>query len=352
MIDKPELSIAALGGTFDHFHVGHENFLRFASQFADKVLVGITKQSLVIEKDLSQLVEPLEIRKQAVQRFCESETINFEIVELSDAFGPTLGERELECVVVTELTKSGGAAINEKRRTLGLSELPIQVCSMVRDSSGEVVTSTRIRRGEINRQGEIYSDIFKQDVVLSDDQKNGLKDPLGPLTSKPAHLLPEGGQAENSGFIAVVGDTCLENFIQNGWSYSLGVYDLRKQRQAFEPNLLHELKPNFQANNPPGQITQELVHALEKIITSGSYDARSHPSNLFGLSARKVSRVNLLINGEEDLATAALILLLPLESRIYYGQPAPGGLAGQTGEGMVEVVVSEEIKENMYCILR
>jgi uncharacterized protein (UPF0218 family) len=47
----------------------------------------------------------------------------------------------------------------------------------------------------------------------------------------------------------------------------------------------------------------------------------------------------VLIRGEEDLVTAVLLLLLPLQSLIYYGQP---------GEGMVEVVVSEELKEKIF----
>ena len=50
-----------------------------------------------------------------------------------------------------------------------------------------------------------------------------------------------------------------------------------------------------------------------------------------------------LIDGEEDLVVLPLILILPLNSLIFYGQPQ---------EGLVMITVSEEIKKTAYEMVR
>ena len=48
------------------------------------------------------------------------------------------------------------------------------------------------------------------------------------------------------------------------------------------------------------------------------------------------------VNGEEDLVVLPLILLTPLNTIIYYGQPS---------EGLVKVIVSESIKDKAYNLV-
>ena len=76
------------------------------------------------------------------------------------------------------------------------------------------------------------------------------------------------------------------------------------------------------AKNPAGVITTQLVEALQQATSK----------NL------KI----LAVDGEEDLAAVALVLLLPLESHIYYGQP---------DIGIVEVVITEQLKQDFYKAL-
>jgi uncharacterized protein (UPF0218 family) len=55
------------------------------------------------------------------------------------------------------------------------------------------------------------------------------------------------------------------------------------------------------------------------------------------------TKKHLFIQGEEDLAAVALSLVLPLGSCIYYGQPQ---------KGMVELVVTEKIKQSFFDLLK
>lgn len=316
--------VAALGGTFDHFHKGHEHFLKFAAEKAEKLLIGITNENLIREKELSSIIEPYEVRTQSVRNFCENlsrqrrgQNIKFEIVELTDPFGPTLGQREVDQLVVTELTQRGGEILNQKRAELGLEPLPVAVCSMVKDQSGQILNSTRIRQGLVNREGVVYYQLFQRTYVLQEFQKEFFKNPLGELVKEPTD--------DNETLTAVVGDVCLANFIKNNWSYQLGVYDKHSQRQSVSTPEIINLNPDMIAQNPAGTIQSQTVQALRELLLLFAVIGNSHPKHL-------------LIEGEEDLVTAALILVLPLSSAVYYGQP---------DRGMVKVRVNEQLKERL-----
>ena len=80
--------------------------------------------------------------------------------------------------------------------------------------------------------------------------------------------------------------------------------------------------PTLNAANPAGTISAEMVTVLTQALTQQTQ--------------------HVLIQGEEDLAAVALILLLPLESEVYYGQP---------GQGIVRMKVTEELKDKTFKVL-
>lgn len=312
-------TIGALGGTFDHFHKGHEHFLEFAAKQADQILIGITSQSLVKEKELSSNIDPYEIRSEAVRKYCEKKNIHFEIVELTDPFGPTLGQREVDSLIVTELTQRGGEMLNQRRAELKLDPLPVAVCSMVRDESGEILNSTRIRKGLVSREGIVYYKVFDNSYTLQPFQREFFKNPLGILVNKVE--LPS-----LTRLTAVVGDVCLSNFRKNNWQYQLGVFDKHSERQAVNDAEILSLVADATVKNPAGTIQSQTIQKLRELLQSIEVLGRSNPKHLY-------------LEGEEDLVTAALILLMPLYSHIYYGQPE---------RGMVQVWVSEELKARIH----
>ena len=78
---------------------------------------------------------------------------NYSIYELNDFYGPTVLSRDVQAIVTTEATKENCIKINELRKSKGMPQLEIIVVRLVEDQEGKVISSTRIRDGEIDRNG-------------------------------------------------------------------------------------------------------------------------------------------------------------------------------------------------------
>lgn len=62
-----------LGGTFDRLHAGHKLLLQAAAELAKKrVVIGISTGPMLARKKLAHLIEPLEVRREAVQGFIKA----------------------------------------------------------------------------------------------------------------------------------------------------------------------------------------------------------------------------------------------------------------------------------------
>jgi pantetheine-phosphate adenylyltransferase len=138
----------AVGGTFDGLHLGHKVLLNKAFELGDRVIIGLTGDAYAKGKSMSY-----EKRKRNLEMFLRGK--NYEIVELSDAYGPAIIDAELDAIVVSEETKAKALEINDIRGKRGLKPLEIVVVPMVMAADGKPISSTRIRRGEINSEGRL-----------------------------------------------------------------------------------------------------------------------------------------------------------------------------------------------------
>jgi len=75
------------------------------------------------------------------------------IIPLDDVYGVTLSKGCVEALVVSRETEPTALKINEKRKTIGLPPLYIVVIDMVPSENHVSISTTRIRRGEIDREG-------------------------------------------------------------------------------------------------------------------------------------------------------------------------------------------------------
>jgi phosphopantetheine adenylyltransferase/uncharacterized protein (UPF0218 family) len=302
-----------LGGTFDHFHLGHEIFLKFAGQLAEVIFIGVTDEKMIQDKSFAAAIQPFSDRKNAVIQFCHQQQIKCRVSRLADPYGPTLENASVEALAVTVDTARGGQKINLLREKLKLRPLPIHVCNLVKDVSGEVISSSRIRAGLINRSGLNYQQIFHQDLILSDQQKAFFSQRQGELVDSPE---------QSSRFNAVVGDRSLKFFLDHHWPVNLGVYDLKEKRTDNKDLAVMIKRPDLTAVSPQGKISVQLIKVLLQAIAQ--------------------RQKYILVQGEDDLAAVALMLLLPLAAHIYYGQ---------SDQGMVEMAVTEHKKNQFYQVL-
>ncbi|NIO37245.1 pantetheine-phosphate adenylyltransferase [Candidatus Bathyarchaeota archaeon] len=147
----------AVGGTFDEFHKGHGILLKRAFEIGEEVLVGLCSDKFVEKMKKPHPTASYEKRLEELQSFMQERSFleRARIVQLHDAYGVTLSRGCVEAIVVSEETEAAAIEINEKRKELGLPPLHVEVLNMVASEDRVPISTTRIYKGEIDREGHL-----------------------------------------------------------------------------------------------------------------------------------------------------------------------------------------------------
>ena len=158
--------------------------------------------------------------------------------------------------------------------------------------------------------------------VLPDDDRDMLRQPIGDilqekdLTGAPSRPLIS------------VGDMVTATLQRRGIKPDLSVVDYQVERspcdEAIKQAVQHAGETVYHVCNPAGTITEELWNALEA-----------------ALSSEKTIRIE--VDGEEDLAALAAIVLAPEGTTVLYGLPS---------KGIAQVTVTSESKEKVKHVLQ
>jgi phosphopantetheine adenylyltransferase len=208
---KPHHQVA-VGGTFDHLHIGHKLLLTATILLADpsqprKITIGITGDALLVNKKHASALESWSVRQQRCAEFVESIlcfhpnppvirsveerndgdvpngkvvavtytpandtdrtsdghappiTINY--TQIQDPFGPTITDENITALVVTAETRAGGKAVNDRRKEKGWAELEVFEVGVLDSGAGDgevkegfegKIGSTEIRRRIVEAQ--------------------------------------------------------------------------------------------------------------------------------------------------------------------------------------------------------
>jgi len=145
-----------IGGTFDTLHKGHELLINKAFQTAGKqgsVIIGITKEEIT---KIKGNIKSFEERKKTIEQYIlKKGYINrFTIQPIKDRYGPSITD-EFDAIVISPETKSTAEEINNKRRQNMKKPLKIVQIPFVLANDGAPISSSRIRKKEIDKNGRI-----------------------------------------------------------------------------------------------------------------------------------------------------------------------------------------------------
>jgi pantetheine-phosphate adenylyltransferase len=147
----------AVGGTFDELHKGHRRLLAKAFEVGEIVLIGLCTDEFVKKMGKPHVTAPYEARLKELQTLLKKLSLRrkAEITTLNDPYGKTLTDKCIEALVVSEETEKIAVKINQKRSEAQLPPLEIITISMVPAENYKPISTTRIRKGEIDREGHL-----------------------------------------------------------------------------------------------------------------------------------------------------------------------------------------------------
>lgn len=318
-------SLVAVGGTFDRLHCGHKELLKTAFKTGEKVIIGITDAEMTLSKQMSKIILPFEKRKEDVINFLSENhwLERAEIVVLRDPYGPLLRNERIESVVVGP--KVDEAVIKKLERKVAIIK-----CQNITSNDGDLLSSARIRLGEVSRTGSLYL-LGDNNLAISDPLRHFLKKPFGELVK---NLNPE--EIKQSSLIITVGDETTKLFNKKNIKTGLAIVDFKIKREKVfssftELGFPEDTSSSYeigQVVNPAGSITSVLSSKIKEAIKNYLQSGK---------------RTIVLIDGEDDLAVLPAVTYSPLETLIFYGQP---------NEGLVKIKVTEAKKEEVKKLLK
>ncbi|MDE1724621.1 MAG: pantetheine-phosphate adenylyltransferase [Thaumarchaeota archaeon] len=151
-----KFKLVALGGTFDIIHKGHIELLRNGFLISSKVIIGLTSDEFA-QKRGKNLSHRYSIRLSTLEDAIEKNFPNskYEISKLDNDFGPAVLENDMEALVVSEETAFKGDELNRLRKARNSSPVAIVVVPMALAKDGVRISTTRIKKSEIDSDGNI-----------------------------------------------------------------------------------------------------------------------------------------------------------------------------------------------------
>ncbi|WP_226004234.1 GTP-dependent dephospho-CoA kinase family protein [Natrinema salinisoli] len=157
-------------------------------------------------------------------------------------------------------------------------------------------------------------------LVLPDDLRHELKEPMGPIETDARRLL----EAVDGPLIAV-GDVVTYHILQAGRQPDVALVDGRTKRSAVDEEIREAVTAgaSIEVRNPPAELSAPVVRALRRAL------ATDEPTTI-------------MVDGEEDLVALPAIVAAPEGASVVYGQP---------DEGMVHVRVTDDHRTEMRALL-
>ncbi len=124
--------------------------------------------------------------------------------------------------------------------------------------------------------------------------------------------------------IITVGDTTTEKLLFFGYIPDISVIDNKEKRVITSKFSEFQADKKIHCENKPGEINAEVMNLIKELTTVKFYD-----------------KIQIIIEGEEDLVALPFFMYSPNKWAVFYGQP---------NEGLVVVEVNDTVRENARLI--
>ncbi len=367
-------------GTFDHLHIGHKKMIDEAFKLAERVSIGITSDKMVRRKFLGKFVQELVVRRKKLEEYLSQKNYlkRAKFFVLNDIYGSSIKDNIFDSILVSESSKKNAEKINKIRKSKGLKELKIVVTTYILGGDREIITSERIRYGEIDRNGGSYKlqmankKITK--LILPEEMREELRRPLGKVFDGSIDQLSDTAERilhyinkMKWPLVVAVGDIIVKSLMDLGFEPEIKIIDFRSRRKEIIRDGSLEILSNDNARyrlsrligtplrthrllKSSKQVSSHLISIPKKFISSVMNEAGTiniKAAKSINSTIKKFSSTGqkqwIIVKGEEDLLALPAILFAPLHSLVLYGQ---------WNLGVVMVEVTEEKKKEVERILK
>jgi len=155
-MSETKYSKVATGGTFDQLHAGHRRLLEKSFELGAEVVIGLTSDEFA-RKGGKAPKRTYELRKAELDAYIRGRFPGrrYSIAKLDDFFGPGIASKDVEALVASPETGKKVELANALRAKRGFPPLELVVIDWVVAEDGRPISSTRIRKGEIDTEGRV-----------------------------------------------------------------------------------------------------------------------------------------------------------------------------------------------------
>jgi len=143
-----------IGGTYDMLHKGHKRILETGFSIGQSVAIGLTSDEFARRFRVEDVLA-YEKRRANLEAYITNFKKPYKVIKIDDSYGIATLDPEIDCIMASEETLLRASEINAIRFKKGLDKLTIVVIPIVLADDGKPISSDRISRGEIDREGRV-----------------------------------------------------------------------------------------------------------------------------------------------------------------------------------------------------
>ncbi len=295
---------------FDRLHIGHKVMIDRLSEMPDPVACVTDGELVGSGLELSAIIQPVEHRLRMLEKYIHN--IGLDQVIKTKAFTKNNDLMSIDgntsflmykgpCCTVIET-----GALNFRKKELGVNDF-VEQLKPVRAKDGGKVSSARIRRGEIDSQGQRLKGTDEPPRFLQVEERASLKTPKGDVYAakdgKPEERVVQRIKDESPIKVIAVGDMTSDTILREGYTPDVMIVDGITKRGPYGKEF--SASQEFTIYNPAAVIYPEAWSTVNTAI-------------------HDPEKSLIIVDGEEDLIGFPAVLLAPNGSAVLYGQPDVG----------------------------